>query len=184
MGLETGVGQSAATRPPPGEQKPVPAGLGDKQEEWGGWGAARAGPALPSVPLDPVTPAGIAPRPSRCPLSCQVPGSAFQGVLIHSDLGSSIVRFGPQYRPPFSPGENQGRMLQLRRPLPPFCAVFPGLLLGLCVRVPRCLAPVVLSRRCLRVSEHPDPGPGIITASLLDLLIHRVLALRCLLPAL
>lgn len=39
MGLETGVGQSAATRPPPGEQKPVPAGLGDKQEEWGGGGA-------------------------------------------------------------------------------------------------------------------------------------------------
>lgn len=130
----------------------------------------------------PGDPAGIAPRPSRCPFSCQVPGSAFHGVLVHSKRGSSTVRFGPQYRTPFSLGENQNRMRQLRRPLPLFCAVFLGLLLGLCVRVPRCLAPVVLSRRCLRVSEHPDPGPGIITTSLLDLLTHRILALRCLLP--
>lgn len=127
---------------------------------------------------------GIVPRPSRSPLPCQVPGSAFQGVLVHSELGSSTLRFRPQCRPPSSLGENQGRMLQLHRPLPPFCAVFPGLLLGLCVRVPRCLAPVVLSRRCLRVSERPDPGPGIVPASLLDLLTHRVLALRCLLPGL
>lgn len=43
MGLETGVGQSAATRPPPGEQKPVPAGLGDKQEGWGGRGVGSGG---------------------------------------------------------------------------------------------------------------------------------------------
>lgn len=94
-----------------------------------------------SVPR-PGDPAGIAPCPSRCPLPCQVPGSAFHGVLVHSDLGSStVVRVGPQYRTPFSPGENQSRILQLRKPLPPFCAVFLGLLLGLCVRVPRCLAP-------------------------------------------
>jgi hypothetical protein len=61
--------------------------------------------------------------------------------------------------------------------------LFPGLLLGLCVRAPRCLAPVVLSRRCLRVSEHPDPGRGIITASLLDLPTHRVLAWNQVPPA-
>lgn len=130
----------------------------------------------------PGDPTGIAPCPSRCPFPCQVPGSAFHGVLVHSDLGSSTVRVGPQYRTPFPPGENQSRILQLRKPLPPFCAVFLGLLLGLCVQVPRCLAPVVLSRCCLWVSEHPDPGPGIITTSRLDLLTHRILALRCLLP--
>ena len=42
-GLETGVIQSAATRPPRDEQKPVPAGLGDKQESWWGQGAACGG---------------------------------------------------------------------------------------------------------------------------------------------
>lgn len=156
----------------------------------GGAGGLGGGSGRPSCTQSnysaprPGDPAGIAPRPSRYPLPCQVLGSAFQGVLVHSELGSSTVRFGPQDRPPFSPGETQGRMLQLRRLLPPFCAVFPGLLLGLCVRVARRLTPVVLSRHCLRVSEHPDPGPGIITASLLDLLTHRVIALRCLLPGL
>lgn len=50
-------------------------------------------------------------------------GQRFRESWSTASWAPSTVRFGPQYRPPFSPGENQGRMLQLRRPLPPFCAV-------------------------------------------------------------
>ncbi|XP_014320171.1 uncharacterized protein LOC106698910 [Myotis lucifugus] len=45
-GLETGVGQSVGTRPPGRKQKPVPAGLRGKQENWG-----CSGPSLCSATL-------------------------------------------------------------------------------------------------------------------------------------
>lgn len=164
------------SRHPPaaGEQKPVPAGLGDKQGSWGCWGRRCAEPLL--CRLKPESQPGREPgalpyRPSRAPPEALLAPPRLAQLHVGTPRTLTPLSSGPLRSPhlPLCPGRaprcsgSVGVVPREPPPLPPPQAVLPTWLLRALrsdssLSCPRCPT----SRRCLRILDRQTlSGRGV-----------------------